>query len=92
MVVKNIYLNNMEDYATAYKMGAGNAYAKGLSIVEDVNTGASRINLDPNFTPTPKPGVSYYEVIIDKVDNVLPKGTVVDFALIDTESMEVYVL
>ena len=93
MLAKNFYLNNMEDYAVAYKMGAGNAYSKGISTVYTSNTGASRINVDPNFIPSAtNSDMNFYEVVVDRVDNVLPKGTVVDFALIDTESMEIYVL
>ena len=87
MLVKNIYLNELEDITIAYKMGASNATSKGISEVNTGNTGGARINTDPNFKPPAKPKVTYYTVLLDRVDNVLPKEAIVDFVLIDVESM-----
>ena len=87
MLAKNIYLNELEDITTAYKMGASNATSKGISEVNTGNTGGARINTDPNFKPPAKPKVTYYTVLLDRVDNVLPKEAIVDFVLIDVESM-----
>ena len=92
MLQKNIYLNELEDRAVAYQLGASNVSSKGTSAVFNGNTGGSRISTDTNFRGGSGGGVTYYEVSLDRVDNVLPKDTVVDFVLIDVESMEVYAL
>ena len=92
MLLKNIYLNELEDRAVAYKMGASNVTIRGTSEVDNGNTGGARINTNPGFKGANRTGLTYYEVVLDRVDNVLPKDTVVDFVLIDVETMEVYAL
>ena len=92
MLLKNIYLNELEDRAVAYKMGASNVTIRGTSEVDNGNTGGARINTNPGFKEANRTGLTYYQVTLDRVDNVLPKGTVIDFVLIDVESMEVYAI
>lgn len=53
------------------------------------NTGASRVYTNQNFNNN-DPN-RYEQVEVDLVDNVLPKDTQVNFALIDTERMELEV-
>ena len=92
MLIKNVYLNQLEDITVAYKMGAGKAYSKGISEVTTQNTGGSRISTDPNFQAVPKPLTTYHEIVVDRADNVLPKDVKFDFALIDPEFMELEVM
>ena len=42
MLVKNVYLNQLEDITTAYKMGTSNAYSNGVSEMIMSNMGAPR--------------------------------------------------
>ena len=86
MLIKNIFINELEDITTSYKMGAGSAYSKGITEVHNYNTGSAYMITDPNFKPGYPPNTTYYEITIDRADNLLPKNLVVDFALIDTES------
>jgi FkbM family methyltransferase len=49
MLVKNVYLNDMDSYTTVYQMGASDSYSTGISHVGDGNTGGAFMNTDPNF-------------------------------------------
>ena len=75
MLVKNVYLNQLEDITTAYKMGAGNVYSKGVSEMIMSNTGGSKINTNAKGKPADRPGTQYYEIVVDRADNVLPKDS-----------------
>ena len=43
ILLKNIYLNNIENIATAYNIGAGNTKTEGTISVSTANTGGSKI-------------------------------------------------
>ena len=92
MLVKNVYLNQLEDITTAYKMGTSNAYSKGVSEMIMSNMGGSKINTNAKGKPADRPGTQYYEIVVDRADNVLPKDSKINFALIDPEYMEFEVM
>ena len=53
------------------------------------------MNTDPNFKPkTKEEGNVYdsYRIVVDRADKVLPSDVKIDFALIDTERLELQVL
>ena len=83
ILVKNIYLNQLEEITTVYKMGASDKLSVGISEIRLANTGGSQIKT-ANFTKKISPDVTYEQVILDRADKILPKAAVIDFALIDT--------
>jgi hypothetical protein len=82
--LKNVYFNGLGDITTSYNVGGGSAYSKGQEFIDMDNTGGSRVYTDPNKPIDP---AKYEEVIVDKIDDVLPADVVLDFVLIDVERM-----
>jgi hypothetical protein len=80
LALKNIYFNGLGDITTSYNVGGGSAYSKGVEFIDMANTGGSRVF--PNSTKVGDPNI-YEEVVIDKIDDVLPSDVVLDFVLID---------
>ena len=86
MVLKNVYLNRLAGISTLYQIGASNKYSKGYIAVNNINTGGSGIFTAENADRAP---IKTEEVTVDLVDNIIPKDTVIDFALIDVQASEV---
>lgn len=89
ILLKNIYLNELGDIATVYNVGAGNKCERAALYVNPTNTGGSPIHMNSSYIKAPS--ITEY-VEVDLVDEVLPEDAIVDFALIDVETMEVEVL
>ncbi len=77
----------MADITTVFNAGAGSAYSKATEIIDIGNTGASRVYTNQGSNNYGDPN-RYEQVEVDQVDSMLPNDTIVDFALIDTERME----
>ena len=88
LALKNIYFNGLSEITTVFNAGAGSTYSKATEIIDIGNTGASRVY--PNQATSGDPN-RYEQVEVDQVDNMLPNDTIVNFALIDTERMELEV-
>jgi FkbM family methyltransferase len=46
MLLKNVYLNSLNDITTIYNVGASNKYSKGYISVGNINTGGAGIFTD----------------------------------------------
>jgi len=89
LALKNVYFNGLADITTSYNVGGGSAYSKGVEFIDMGNTGASRVFTNKaNVGDTSK----NEEVVVDKIDDVLPSDVVLDFVLIDVERMELDVI
>lgn len=86
MVLKNVYFNGLGDITTVYKVGGSNKYSKGYISVSTSNTGGSEIFTDETIA---RPSIKSEEVEVDRVDDILPKDAVINFALLDVERSEV---
>ena len=82
LLIKNVHLNELDDITTVYPIGASNRYSKAYIAIDTVNTGASGVFTDLSMA---RPTTIPEEIIVDLVDNNLPKDAIVDFVLIDVE-------
>lgn len=91
MVLKNIYLNKIHEWAHVYNVGASSETASGFIAVPLENTGNSQIHTGETMGKSDNK-VKRVPVDVDLVDNIIPSDAVVNFVLIDTEGYEVPVL
>lgn len=90
LVTHNALINGISDHTTIYKQGASNEASVALLQIKHKNTGGSQI-----ISNGQKGWGKFDEaeaVAINTIDSTLPEGTVLDFALLDVERLEVKVL
>lgn len=96
LVLDNVYLNNLQNITTVYKIGASNEKKKGVIMINQDNPSGSMVFTEESLAAVPKEireGVKSWgkqeEIFIDLVDDVLPIDVQVNFALIDVERLEI---
>lgn len=82
MALKNVYLNDLQNIASVYNVGAGSKYSVNYQYIFPDNTGRSTIKLDPNYVPGADEVTEIVQV--DVIDDILPSDVVLSFALVDT--------
>lgn len=89
MVTSNIKLNGLEGRTNIYQLGASDQNSTGKIKVKYTNTGGSQITVGEDKKNSQDVYYNEVEIVeLRRVDEVLPKGTELDFALIDVELME----
>lgn len=74
----------MSSYTTLYNLAASDSKSRATLTISSINTGASSF-VDRRKNPkivVPGP-LSYEDVELDLVDNIIPNDVAIDFALID---------
>jgi FkbM family methyltransferase len=91
LLLRNIYLNSLGNIARVYNLGCHSKESTGVIVTPLSNTGMSIVYANDKVVKTPPIGKDEVQETIemDRMDAVLPPDTVLDFALIDVERMEV---
>lgn len=88
MVTSNVHLNGLKSRTTIFNYGASNKNGTAKIRINYRNTGGSQIVKKDHLTNRDHVYDEIEEVQLRMVDDLLPKNTSIDFALIDIEHME----
>jgi len=92
ILIKNLYINDLDDIATVYPIAASNQKTTAYLMVAFSNTGGSNVETTESLK---RKNINEHmfnekrEISVDTVDNVLPKDLKANFAFIDVQWLDV---